>query len=110
MWSAAVGWNHRIIKSVIDASNFATLSEKASPFVKTSIDSVTSSCQIFGKTAFLSFTLSPQTTEDLPQELGKFVRDEAKKQGIDCSIVVNAHNSLTDKTEMNVSLKILKEV
>ncbi len=33
-----------------------------------------------------------------------------KKHGIDCSIVVNAHNSLTDQTEMNVSLKTLKEV
>jgi len=102
--------NNKIIKSVIAASNFAALADKASPFVKTTIDSVTSSCQIFGKTAFLSFTLSPQTTEDLPQELGKFVRDEAKKHGIDCSIVVNAHNSLTDQTEMNVSLKTLKEV
>ena len=102
--------NNKIIKSVIDASNFVTFADKASPFVRTTIDSVTSSCQIFGKNAFLSFTLSPQTTEDLPQELGKFVRDEAKKQGIICSIVVNAHNSLTDKTEMNVSLKTLKEV
>ena len=106
---ASQAQNNKIIKSVIDASNFVTLTDKASPFVKTTIDSVTSSCQIFGKNAFLSFTLSPQTTEDLPQELGRFVRDEAKKQGIDYSIVVNAHNSLTDNTEMNVSLKTLKE-
>ena len=102
--------NKKIIKAVIEASNFVTLADKASPFVRTTMNSITSSCQIFGKNAFFSFTLSPQTTEDLPQELGTFVRDEAKKQGIECSIVVNAHNSLTNKTEMNISLKTLKDV
>jgi putative membrane protein len=107
---ASQAQNKKIIKYVVDASDFATSANRASPFVKISIDSVTASCQIFGKTAFLSFTLAPETTEDLPQELGSFVREEAKKLGIDCCIVVNAHNSITDKTEIDVSLKALKHV
>jgi putative membrane protein len=107
---ASQAQNKKIIKYVIDASDFVASADKASPFVKITSDSVTASCQIFGKAAFLSFTLAPETTEDLPQELGNFVREEAKKLGIDCCIVVNAHNSITDKTELDVSLKTLKLV
>jgi putative membrane protein len=107
---ASQAQNKKIIKSVIDASDFVTSADRASPFVKITEDSVTASCQIFGKTAFLSFTLAPETTEDLPQELGTYVREEAKKLGIDYSIVVNAHNSITDKLELDMSLKALKKV
>jgi putative membrane protein len=102
--------NKKIIKSVIDASNFTTSKDNASPFVKVTEDNFTASCQIFGKTAFLSFTLAPETTEDLPQDLGTYVREEAKKLGIDNTIVVNAHNSITNKMEMDISLKALKNV
>jgi putative membrane protein len=107
---ASQAQNKKIIKSVIDASVFATSKDTASPFVKVTEDNCTASCQIFGKTAFLSFTLAPETTEDLPQELGVYVREEAKKLGIDNTIVVNAHNSITDKMELDISLTALKTV
>ena len=71
---------------------------------------VTASCQVFGRTAFLSFTLTPKTTEDLPQELGKIVQKEAEKLGLDFAVVVNAHNSLTDNTKIEASLETLKDV
>ena len=102
--------NKKIIDSVIDASNFITTESVASPFVKINMENITASCQIFGKTALLSFTLAPETTEDLPQELGFFVRKEAKKLGMNCSIIINAHNSITDKKEMDISLITLKTI
>jgi putative membrane protein len=71
---------------------------------------VTASCQAFGKTAFLSFTLAPKTTEDLPQELGGIVKEEAEKHGFEQVIVVNAHNSLTGTAEIEASLSQLREI
>ncbi|MBT0160250.1 DUF2070 family protein [Candidatus Bathyarchaeota archaeon A05DMB-2] len=102
--------NQRIISDVIKSARFPASAEKATPFVRVSEGYVTASCQVFGKTAFLSFTLAPKTTEDLPQELGYIVREEAEKLGLDCTVVVNAHNSIDDMTEMEESLEMLREV
>ena len=68
----------------------------ASPFVRATEGAAIACCQIFGDIAFLSFTLAPKTTEDLPQELGRFVSEEATKYGLKAAVVVNTHNSLTD--------------
>ena len=69
--------NHRIIDSVLESAEFEASAAKATPLVKATDGAVTAVCQVFGKTAFLSFTLAPKTTEDLPQELGRIVREEA---------------------------------
>jgi putative membrane protein len=88
--------NFKVITQIIAAANFEATETLASPFVQVSEGYATASCQIFGNTAFLSFTLSPKTTEDLPQELGQTVQKEAQKYGLNCTIVVNCHNSITD--------------
>ena len=94
--AASQAQNHKIIDHVLRAAKVQSSIDKATPFVRVSEGFVTVSCQVFGKTAFLSFTLAPKTTEDLPQELGSIVREEAEKLGLDYAIVVNAHNSLTE--------------
>jgi putative membrane protein len=93
---ASQAQNHKIINQVIEAAKFDVSDNVASPFVTVKEGLATASCQIFGKTALLSFTLAPKTTEDLPQELGRIVREEAQKYGLNCTIVVNSHNSLDD--------------
>jgi len=107
---ASQAQNQKIITHVIDAAKFPVSAEKATPFIKVSEGFVTASCQVFGKTAFLSFTLAPKTTEDLPQELGRVVNEEAKQLGLDCNVVVNAHNSITDTVDVDASLDTLREV
>ena len=102
--------NQKIIDHVITSANFITTIDKATPFVKVTDGFVTASCQVFGDTAFLSFTLAPKTTEDLPQELGRVVREEAEKNGLNCAMVVNAHNSIDDTEEMEESLSKLRIV
>jgi putative membrane protein len=102
--------NRRIINQVINSSKFAASVDKAKPFVKVTDGLVTASCQVFGNTAFLSFTLAPKTTEDLPQQLGRMASEEAKKLGIDCSVLVNAHNSITEIVDVDVSIDALHEV
>ena len=107
---ASQAQNHKIIDHVITSAKFAASADKATPFVKVTDGFVTASCQVFGNTAFLSFTLAPKTTEDLPQELGRIVREEAEKNGLDCAIVVNAHNSIDDTVDMEESLSTLRSV
>ncbi len=102
--------NQKIITQVINSAKFPASAEKATPFVKVTDGFVTASCQVFGKTAFLSFTLAPKTTEDLPQQLGCIVREEAEKLGLECSVVVNAHNSIDDTVDVEASLDTLREV
>jgi putative membrane protein len=107
---ASQAQNQKIINQVIESAKFPASAEKATPFVKVTEGFVTASCQVFGKTAFLSFTLAPKTTEDMPQELGRIVNEEAEKLGLECNIVVNAHNSINDTMDVEASLGTLREV
>jgi putative membrane protein len=102
--------NQKIIDVVLSSAKQATFTDKAKPFVKVMESDVTVCCQIFGDVALLSFSLAPKTTEDLPQELGRFVRDEAKRLGLRDAIVINAHNSITDVTVMKEPLQMLERV
>ena len=108
--AASQAQNHKIINQVLASAKFTSSIDKATPFVRVSEGFVTASCQVFGKTAFLSFTLAPKTTEDLPQELGAIVREEAEKLGFDFTIVVNAHNSLTSNAKIEASIDMLRDV
>ena len=105
---ASQAQNHKIISQVISSARFRASADSASPFVRVSEGVASASCQLFGDTAFLSFTLSPKTTEDLPQDLGRIVIEEATKHGLKHAIVVNAHNSITDVAEVEVHLEALR--
>jgi putative membrane protein len=104
---ASQAQNQRIIDYVLTSAKFSASANEATPFVRVTQASATASCQVFGKIAFLSFTLAPKTTEDLPQELGRIVREEAGKHGLGCAIVVNAHNSIDGTVDIEESLGTL---
>ena len=92
--------NQKIISQVIASAKFVATADLASPALRATEDVATATCQIFGDTAFLSFSLAPKTTEDLPQELGRMVSEEAAKHGLKSAIVINTHNSITDVVEV----------
>ncbi|MEM2105541.1 MAG: DUF2070 family protein [Candidatus Bathyarchaeia archaeon] len=102
--------NEKMIRSIIENLCFDTFEDKASPFIKTSDGKATACCQIFGKTAFISFTLAPKTTEDFPQELDTLICQEAKKLGLENYVIVNAHNSIDGTLNMDELLASLKNV
>lgn len=106
---ASQAQNQKIVSQVIASAKFKSKNDLASPFVRVAEGVAAASCQVFGDTAFLSFTLAPKTTEDLPQELGRLVREEAEKYGLKHAVVVNCHNSITgaiDTQEHILSLEI----
>lgn len=102
--------NQRVIDSVVSSPKQVSLSENAKPFTKVTSKNVTVCCQVFGDEAIVSFSLAPKTTEDLPQELGRFVREEARKLGLKDALVINAHNSITHTTSIEESIETLKIV
>lgn len=102
--------NQRIVSEAVTAAKTMGFVDGATPFVRVSNGVATANCQVFGKTAFVSFTLSPKTTEDLPQELSRIVREKARKIGLESAISVNAHNCLTDDPFEEVPLEALCEV
>jgi putative membrane protein len=105
---ASQAQNQKIISQTIASARFEATAELASPLVRASEGHATASCQIFGGTALLAFTLAPKTTEDLPQELGRFVREQAQGCGLKDALVINAHNSLSDIVDTDEHLDELK--
>ena len=105
---ASQAQNQKIISQVLASAKFKVSADSASLFVRVSEEVASASCQLFGDTVFLSFTLAPETTEDLPEELGRIVSDEAAKFGLKHAMVVNAHNSLTEKVYVDEHLDALR--
>jgi putative membrane protein len=103
--------NQKIINQLVTSVNAAEVSEtKASPFVKVTDGLATACGQVFGKSVLVSFTLAPKTIEDLPPELGVFVSEEARKNGLDLCAAVDAHNSMNGEAEIEKSMDSLKNV
>ncbi|MEM1563428.1 MAG: DUF2070 family protein [Candidatus Bathyarchaeia archaeon] len=100
----------KIVTYTLESADFEAKEAKATPFIKVSNGLATACCQIFGKTALISFSLAPRTTEDFPQELGEFVRGEAEKLGLKSCVVVNAHNSINGVVDTQTALDSLKQV
>src|SRR5208283_3445212 len=105
---ASQAQNHKIVTQVLASAKFKATADLASPFIKVTEGGATASCQIFGDTAFLSFTLAPKTTEDLPQKLGRMVSEEATKYGLKSAMVVNTHNSINDIVDTEEYLDVLQ--
>jgi putative membrane protein len=105
---ASQAQNYKIVSQVLASARFEASATLATPLVRDTEGFATASCQIFGDTAFLSFSLSPKTTEDLPQELGRIVSEESKKYGLKTAIVVNTHNSINDVVDVEEHLDALQ--
>jgi putative membrane protein len=97
----------KVAITVADAFDFVASGVTASPLVVASDGLASASCQIFDSAGFVSVTLAPNTTEDIPQELGLCVRQEAEKLGLTCCAVVNAHNSIDGSVRMPQALSSL---
>ncbi len=105
---ASQAQNHKIVSQVIASARFEASADLATPLVRATDGFATASCQIFGDTAFLSFSLAPKTTEDLPQELGRIVLEEAKRYGLKKAVIVNTHNSINEVVDTEEHLDSLQ--
>ncbi|MEM3783460.1 MAG: DUF2070 family protein [Candidatus Bathyarchaeia archaeon] len=107
---ASQSQNQKIIDSVVNSADFKVDEDKATPFIKVGNGLATACCQIFGETAFIAFSLAPNTTEDIPQELAPVVQREAERLGLKACVVVNAHNSIDGMVGSKKALDALEAV
>ncbi|MBX5320617.1 DUF2070 family protein [Candidatus Bathyarchaeota archaeon A05DMB-3] len=107
---ASQSQNQKIIDYVINSADFKVDEDKATPFIKVGNGLATACCQIFGGAAFIAFSLAPNTTEDIPQELASVVQQEAERLGLKSCVVVNAHNSIDGPVDSKKALEALEAV
>lgn len=98
----------KLIGEVIKYANINVNDVKASQFIKVSNELATVCCQVFGDNVLMSFSLAPHTTEDLPEELSLKILKEAKDLGFKHCVMVNAHNSLNSKIDLNIAFEALE--
>lgn len=100
----------KLIDHVVKMMDFKVYEDVATPLIKVNDGLSTACCQVFGDTVFISFSLSPHTTEDFPQSLTLFVREEAEKLGFKSCLVINAHNSINGELNLNETITSLQRV
>jgi len=106
---ASQAQNQKVLDAVVSTTDFSPFNFQSTPFIRVEKGRAKASCQIFGKCVFVTLTLAPETTEDLPQELGSTVYNEATKRGLSSAIVVNAHNSIEGSLNKDEAISSLEE-
>lgn len=102
--------NQKVIDAILNSLNVDKLGNVASAFVRVKNGKANACCQVFDDCALLALTVAPDTTEDLPQELGFLAIEEAEKNGLASAIVINAHNSMnSDSFNLEETLTSLKK-
>ncbi len=102
--------NQKVLGHILESADFNILANEGTGLVRASEGVASASCQIFGRCAFISLTLAPETTEDFPKEIGDFVLEEAAKLGLSHVVTVNAHNSINDAFDVRNAVGSLKGV
>jgi len=74
----------------------------ASPIVWVERQGAQASCQMFGGVALVTLTMSPKSCDDLPEELGNRIMEAAEAMDV-TAVVVDSHNSLQQRDELNDS-------
>jgi predicted neutral ceramidase superfamily lipid hydrolase len=91
---ASQSQNQKLVNLILEASEFDGFQSKATPFVTAKKEEAIAACQIFGNCALVTLTLAPETMEDLPLELNNAINQEAKKNGLQCAVAIDSHNSI----------------
>jgi putative membrane protein len=91
---ASQAQNQKVINAILKSLSVDKLGNVASAFVRVRNGKANACCQVFDDCALLALTVAPDTTEDLPPELGFLAIEEAEKKGLASAIVINAHNSM----------------
>jgi putative membrane protein len=108
---ASQAQNQKIIDAILRSLELDKFGGTASPFVRIKNGKASACSQVFNDCALLALTVAPDTTEDLPQELGFLAIKEAEKEGLASAVVINAHNSIKgSRVNFEETLTPLKSV
>jgi putative membrane protein len=101
--------NQLLLDRVRKLADFSSFDSYANQFLRVKRKGASVGCQIFNNCAFVSFTLAPETMEDLPPGLDSFVLAEAHRLKLAAAISVDAHNSIQGNFTINEAINPLKE-
>jgi len=89
--------NEKFISTAISLLNFDNFSPYATVMNRHRINRGKASCQRFGGGLLVTLTRAPESTEDLPKEVGEVLTDFASNQGLNHVGVVDSHNCIDDE-------------
>jgi len=92
--------NMRVIEKIQSMLTHPASGSGVSRVFRSAAGSATATCQVFGKSAFVTMTTAPHDTEDIDLEVGELLRRSAGRlfRGL---ALVDAHNSLGQVTVMS---------
>jgi putative membrane protein len=106
----------KIVQHVVQAFPLKEFDAEVTPLVRVEKDNFKASCQIFGDHALVTLTCSPESTEDLPANLGNSVQKLSFELGLKGVTVIDAHNCIEhdftylSETDISVLQKCAEEV
>jgi len=83
----------KIVDFVYSGLPLGTISRTSTDVVSVKLDGAQVHCQMFGRVVLLAMTLSPKSYDDLPEELGRRIRDKAGDMGL-TAVIIDSHNSI----------------
>ncbi|MEM2137113.1 MAG: DUF2070 family protein, partial [Candidatus Methanomethylicia archaeon] len=99
----------KLIDNILKSTSMEVKDTEATRFVKVSNELATCCCQAFGDMVLMSFSLSPNTTEDLPEELSTIICRELENLGFKSCVLMNAHNSIDGVLNVDVACRALED-
>jgi len=101
--------SEKVVERTLSSVDFSPFFSEATSLLRARKNGASASCQVFGDCALLTLTLSPETMEDLPQELEFTIVSEAKKKGLSSAIVIDAHNSVDGSFNLKEAVEPLRK-
>ncbi len=106
---ASQAQNRLVLNSLRTLTDFSGYGSTATPFVRVKRNGASVGCQIFDNCAFVTFTLAPDTMEDLPPDLDTLILAKAQNLKLATAISVDAHNSIQGKFDIEKVISPLKD-
>jgi len=88
--------NQKFISVARQLLKFTDFSPYATVIKRFQINRGKASCQRFGEGLLVTLTRAPESTEDLPQEIGATLTEFCRHLGLGHAAVVDSHNSIDD--------------
>ena len=86
--------NKRVINHILGLFNTKNRDSKATQMTRVNFGPASSTCQIFGKAALVTLTLSPLDMEDIPTSVASSILQSNWKS--DSIVIIDSHNSITE--------------
>ena len=90
----SAGQREKVIQAVVESIPIKGSFKGITRMVRVEKDYFKASCQVLGRSALVTLTCSPRSTEDLPTSLGKALTKFSLDSGLDGAVIIDSHNCI----------------